>query len=224
MSIEQERELKSLIRRITEQVIRRLLETEKTAQGALVLVPSTVTDKASLIDYLGETYGSGITCAGEGAQTLGFDAFGAGTRQDQQRLMETLMQYADVVLVSPPLWMLKHIAAGDDRGFYEQVFMRALLWEKKTKLILDYEKPKFRRGTFYEGIADALEAIEGMGAEIVSLKLSVSKPEGQLPLVTEAEVNDACREGRKRIRCAEGAIVTPLAWDAAKELGIAIDT
>ena len=222
MIVEEERELKSLIRRITEEVIRRLLAPETVAQGALVLVPGYVTDKAPLIGCLKQNYGN-VTCVGEGVSILGFNTLNIDTDQNKQQLMESLKGYADIVLVSPPLWMLKNIASGDDRGFYEQVFMRSLLWEKKTKLILDYEKPRFKRGTFYEGIADALGAIEGMGAEIVSVPLSVCKPEGQLPLVTETEVNDAYKEGRKRIRCAEGAIVTPLAWDAAKELGIAID-
>jgi len=173
--------------------------------------------------YLQENH-HGVTCTGVGAAILGFNTLNIDTDQGKRALMESLKQYADIVLVSPPLWMLKNIAAGDDRGFIEQVFMRSLLWGKKTRLVLDYEKPRFRRGTFYEGIADALGAIEGMGAGIVSLPLSVGKPEGHLPLVTETEVTDAHREGRKRIRCAEGAIVTPLAWDAARELGIAIDT
>lgn len=225
MMIEEERELKSLIRRITEDVLRRLLEPEKVERGALVLVPSFVTDKAPLITCLKDAYGPEVTCVGVGASALGeaFTTRSIETDQDKQHCMASLKQYADIALYAPPLWMLKNIASGDDRGFIEQVFMRSLLWEKKTKLILDYEKPRFRRGTFYEGIADALGAIEGMGAEIVSLPLSVGRPEGQLPLVTETEVNDAHREGRKRIRCAEGAIVTPLAWDAARELGIAID-
>jgi len=226
MNTAEERELKSLIRRITEEVLRRMLEPEKVEQGALVLVPGYVTDKAPLIAYLKETYGGEVTCIGEGASALdeAFTIHGTETDRDKQQCMASLKQYAEIVLVSPPLWMLRNIAAGDDRGFTEQVFMRGLLWEKKTRLILDYEKPRFRRGTFYEGIADALGAIEGMGAEIVSLPLSVGKPEGHLPLVTETEVVDAHRQGRARIRCAEGAIVTPLAWDTARELGISIDT
>jgi len=225
MRIEDERELKSLIRRITEDVLRRLLEPETVEQGTLVLVPSYVTDKDPLMAYLKENH-HGVTCAGKGASALRevFTAVSIDTDQDKQQLMASLKQYADIILYAPPLWMLRNIAAGDDRGFMEQVFMRALLWEKKTKLLLDYEKPRFRRGTFYEGIADALGIIEEMGAEVRSLPLSVGKPEGHLPLVTETEVTDAHREGRERIKCAEGAIVTPLAWDAARELGISIDT
>jgi hypothetical protein len=226
MNIEEERELKNRIRRIAEKVIRSLMEPEKAAQGALVLVPSFVMDKAPLASCLRLKYGSNVTCTGVGASVLEpeFKAVGFGTPQDQQRLMESLKDYTDIVLVSPPLWMLRNIAGGDDRGIFEQAFIRALLWEKDTALVLDFEKPRFKRGTFFEDLNDALGAIEGMGAKIETLQPPVGKPAGELPLVTETEVNDAHREGRTHIRCAEGAIVTPLAWDAAKELGIAIDT
>lgn len=223
MRIGDERELKSLIRRITEEVLRRILEPEKAAHGALVLVPGYAADREPLTAWLKEAYGNDITCAGIGAAALGFPVRGMESEQDKQQLMESLKQYAAVVLANPPLWMLTNIASGDDRGFTEQLFMRSLLWEKETKLILDYEKPRFKRGTFYERMADALGAIEGMGTEIVTLNLSVGKPEGQLSLVTEAAIAEAYKAGRKRVRCAEGAIVTPLARDAARELGIAIE-
>jgi hypothetical protein len=62
-----------------------------------------------------------------------------------------------------------------------------------------------------------------MGANVVTLKLSVGKPEGQLTLVSEAEIVDAHREGRICVRCAPNAIVTPLARDTAKEIGVSID-
>lgn len=224
MMIEADRELKNLIRRITEEVIRRILEPEKAEQGTLVLVPSFVTDKEPLNEYLKEKY-AGVVCAGEDAFALGeaSQVISIDTRPDQQRLMSSLKQYADIVLYAPPLWMLRNIAAGDDRGFFEQAFMRALLWEKKASVVLDFDKPKFRRGTFFEELSDALGAIEDMGAEIVSLKLSVGRPECELPLVTEAKVIDAHKAGKERIRCAQGAIVTPLARDTAKELGVSIE-
>ena len=176
-------------------------------------------------EYLKEKYGGEAAIAGEGTAALGegFKAVSIDTQQDQQRLMETLKNYRDVVLATPPLWMLKKVAAGDDRGFYEQTFMHALLWEKKVSVVLDFGKPKFKRGTFFEELNDALSAIEEMGAEVVSLKLSVGRPEGELPLVTEAEVVDAQKQGHMRVKCAPGAIVTPLARDTAKELGVSID-
>jgi hypothetical protein len=217
-----DKQLKSLIRRIAEQEIRRLLEPEKTERGALAIIPAFVPDPEPVKAYLKKEYPE-VTLVGEGAQDMGaeFSVACAETRQEKQLLMASLKGYADILLINPPLWMMKNIACGDDRGFYEQAFLRALLWNKNVTVVLDFEKPGFKRGTFFEGINDALSAIEGMGAGIVSLGLSVVKAE-ELELVTEAEVVDAHKQGRERVPCAPGAIVTPLARDRAKELGIEI--
>jgi hypothetical protein len=137
--------------------------------------------------------------------------------------MERLKSFADILLVCPPLWLLQNIAAGDDRGFYEQAFMRALLWHKNVTVLLDFERPGFSRSVFFQGLDDALKALEDMGAKVVSLKLSVGPLDGQLALVTEAKISEAHRDGHSRVRCAPGAIVTPLARDAAREFGIEID-
>ncbi len=225
MNINDERELKILIRRVAEQVIRRMLEPESVETGAIVMMPSFVPDTGPLKEYLKENCKDGLTCAGEGASALGegFKTANMETQHDKQRLMESLKNFKDVLLVSPPLWMLKNIAQGDDRGFFEQAVIRALLWEKTVTVVLDYERPGFKRGTYFESLNDALHAVEGMGASIVSLSLSAGKPEGQLSLVTETEVVDAHKQGRERIACEPGAIVTPLARDAAKELNVSID-
>ncbi len=224
MNIE-ERELIVLIRRIAEQVIREQIQPQSVERGALALVPSFVPDAAPLEQYLLQKYGTDALCTGEGAAALS-DALwkvGSETPEEKQRLMARLKGFADIALVCPPLWMLRNIAQGDDRGFYEQAFMRALLWHKNAWVLLDYERPKFSRGTFFAELNDTLKAIEDMGAKIVSLGLSVGKPEPELSLVTQTEIGEAHRSGFTRVRCAPGAIVTPLARDAAKELGVGID-
>jgi len=220
-----DRELKSIIRRIAERIIREMLEPEKVERGALALVPSFVPDAGPLEQYLKDQYGVEAACAGEGAGMLSdtLRKIPAGTAQEQQRLMERLKSFADIVLVCPPLWLLQNIAAGNDRGFYEQAVMRGLLWHKNVTVLLDFERPGFSRSTFFQGLSDALKAVEDMGAKIISLQLSVGKLDTGLALVTEAEVGEAHRSGRDRVRCAQGAIVTPLARDAARELGVEID-
>lgn len=221
---EDDRELRVLIRSLAEQVIRRLLEPDNVETGAIALIPSFVPDAGPLKAYLKDKYKDGVTLAGEGADALeGFKTQGMRTPQERQAIMSSLKGYADVLLVSPPLWMLKNIAAGDDRGFIEQAFMRSLLWGKTVTVVLDFERPGFSRGTFFGGINDALFAIRDMGASVMSLKLSAGRHEGQLELVTETEIEEAHKQGRQRVRCAPGAIVTPLARDKAKELGISID-
>ncbi len=224
MNIDDSRELKMLIRRVAERVIRQMLEPEKTEKGTLILIPSYIPDIGPLKAYLTSSCQGSLVCAGEGAALLGEGTVAAAeTQQEKQKLMETMKGCSEVLLASPPLWMLKNIASGDDRGFFEQAFMRALLWNKSVTVVLDFEKPRFMRGTYFEGLSDALMAIENMGAKVKTLKLSVGKPEGQYSLVTETEVMDAHKQHKERIRCAPGAIVTPLARDTAKELNVSID-
>jgi len=220
-----EKELKSIVRRIAERVIREMLEPGKVERGALVLAPSFVPDAGPLEQYLKARYGVEAACAGEGAAMLSdtLRRISSETAQERQRLMERLKSFADIVLVCPPLWLLRNIAAGDDRGFFEQAVMRGLLWHKNVTVLLDFERPGFSRSSFFQGLADALQALEDMGAQVKTLKLSVGPMEGELALVTEAEINEAYRSGRSRVRCAAGAIVTPLARDAARELGVEID-
>ena len=220
-----DRELKSIIRRIAEKVVREALEPETVERGALALTPAFIPDAAPLEQYLKQTYGMDVACAGEGALALSetIRRITAETPQERARLMARLKSFADVLLVCPPLWMLQSIARGDDRGYFEQAAMRALLWHKNVTVLLDFEPPKQGRGTFFEGIGDALKALEEMGAKIVTLKLSVGRPEGELTLVTEADVEAAQKAGKARVRCAPGAIVTPLADDAARQLGVAIE-
>lgn len=213
------------IRRITEQVVRQMLEPEKAEAGTLVLAPSYIPDAGPVRRYLVEKHGGNVVVAGERASALreGFQTASVEDPEDKQQLMETLKYYASIVLAMPPLWMLKNITSGDDRGFFEQVFLRALLWSKNVSVVLDFERPKFKHGAFFKELNEALNSLEAMGAEIISLKLSVGAPEEALQLVTEAEVIDAHKAGKERIPCAAGAIITALAWDTAKELGISID-
>jgi hypothetical protein len=48
------------------------------------------------------------------------------------------------------------------------------------------------------------------------------EPEEERTLITESDVQEVYRSGKKEIVCRQGAIVTPLALDRAKELGLAI--
>lgn len=62
-----------------------------------------------------------------------------------------------------------------------------------------------------------------IGSEIISLVPSLKKSGTEFSLVTECEVIGAHETGEYTVRCAKGAIVTPLAKDKAKDLGIKIE-
>lgn len=225
----EEAQLKYIIRKITEQVMNRLIAEGKyipESDGVLTVVPNFITEVASLNIYLKEHYHATITCAlFEEVSSLDrtFEIINTAKKEQQQQLLASLKFYNEVVLAMPALSLLKRIAEGDDTGLVEQIILRAILLEKKVTVVLDYVPPKFKRGTFFESILNAINALEDMGVEIVSLQSSLKSPLKEYCLVTEAEVISAHQSGELTVRCAKGAIITPLAKDKAKELGITIE-
>jgi hypothetical protein len=221
----EETELQNLIRGIVRRVLAQLPSAgENLGGGTLMLAPAWIPDPEPVRRYCSEHALPQITAIGEGARLLGESVrlIGAETQQERADAMALLAGAGGILLVNPTLELMKSIVSGNDEGFYEQLFLRALLWGKNAAVLLDYEKPKFRRGTFFQALNDALGAIEEMGAQVVHLGLAAAKAQERLTLVTERDVIDAYRAHQERIACAAGAIITPLARDTAKELGLYI--
>ena len=224
MKIKDEKELREAILNITEQVIKRIKGADKS-EGTLALIPSYVSDAVQVKKHLREKYGENVILSGDGAAALdeGFRKAEIETHDDRQRLIEALKNHSDIVLVTPPLWIMKNIARGNDKGFFEQIFIQALLWGKKVSVMLDFDKPKPKNSAFFKELDNDLSAIADMGAEIVWMNLPAVESDEGILLVTESEVIDAHKRGKERIKCASGAIVTPLARDSARELEISIE-
>lgn len=218
-------ELQKLIREIVRRVLAQLPSAGESMGGeTILLAPAWIPDPEPVRRYCSQQALTQITAIGEGAHALGDGVclVSADTQQERADAMKLLAGARGIMLVNPTLGLMKAIARGNDEGYFEQLFLRALLWGKDAAVLLDYEKPKFRRGTFFQELNDALGAIEEMGAAVVPLGLSVKKAQERLMLVTEREVVDAYAAHQERVMCAAGAIVTPLARDKAKELGLYI--
>ncbi|MPN41325.1 hypothetical protein SDC9_188868 [bioreactor metagenome] len=103
------------------------------------------------------------------------------------------------------------------------MLLRSILWGKKAHVLLDFTPPRFKRGTFYEKIGDALDALVDMGVSVFTYSCIRPAKAGALALVTENDVVEAFESGKFNIGCVRGAIITPSARDKAKELNIKID-
>lgn len=212
-----ESQIKELIKRIVMEVIRKM-----TGFGnckALALVPGYSAYAVEAAEYLSGR----AACAalfGDAEPLEGIDSKRVENTDDKKALIRTLRDVDEIVLVAPSLSLLTAVANGDDTYFEAMFFEKALLDGKKATVLLDFQPPKFKRGTLFEKVINAVEAVRDMGADVVYLG---AKPQEGYALVTEFEVNQAVKQGVPRIQCALGAIVTPLAKDTAKEKGIAID-
>jgi hypothetical protein len=224
-----EAKLKDIIRRVTERVLERLMAEGiflPEQNGALVVVPNFIPEIASLNEYLKKRFPSGVTCAlfdPSVAMDPSFCCADASGEEQQRRLLSSLKFYEHIVLAMPSLQLLERVASGEDSGAAEQLILRSILLGKKVTLLLDYTPPKFKRGTFFEKMADSISALTDMGVEIVSIVPKLRPAETGCELVTEDEVAEAFRYGERTIRCAKGAVVTPLARDKANELGVTIE-
>lgn len=224
-----EAQTREIIRRVTERVLERLMAEGlflPHQTGALVLVQNFVPETALLNKYLKDRFPSGVTCAvPENFAGLDpeFHTICAAQRDEQQRLFSSLKFYEHIVLAMPSLQLLNRIANGEDSGFLEQLVLRAILLEKNVTVVLDYQPPKFKRGTFFESVVNSITALRDMNVEIVSLVPTLRQADPGCELVTEDKILQAYLYGDRSVQCARGAIVTPLAKDKANELGVTIE-
>ncbi len=221
--------LDTLINEIVDRVLNKIerdMPVDETVQGTLAIFTSYVPSAKSAIRALAQKYGEDVECAlfGEAEfEPFGFTSVKVCDGMAQNQLMQKAAGKGRIVLVTPKISLLEKIAQGDDDGFVEHVFLRSLLWGRKACILLDFVKPKFKRGTFFEKIVDIVDTLTSMGVEISSYTCLGEKIVNTYSLVTENDVTDAAKRGETSILLAEGAIVTPLAAEKARELNIKLD-
>lgn len=216
-----------LIRKIADEVMRRIAKqrepVEETTQTLVLLASQIVGDQAAM-DALRERFTGQLLFAGLGRA---FDAPDAKTvfleEQEIKKLLATAAESDDVVLLAPGINQLENIAYGREGGAAEEVLLRSILWGKRVHMLLDFSPPRFKRGTFYEKIGDALDALTDMGVSVFTYTCIPVADRGAFTLVTENDIVQAYGDGKFKIRCVRDAIVTPAARDRAKELDIKID-
>ena len=146
----------------------------------------------------------------------------ADTPEQRQKIAAGLQDYAEIVAVTPPLWFIRSLARGDDGMFAAQMILRPLLWGTNVTLLLDFALPGYRRGDMMTELTEMLGSLERAGMRLETL-LPRGRAEEPKDFVSEQDVRDAAKAKKLRIQVKEGAIVTQLARDTAKELGIAIE-
>ena len=193
---------------------------------ALVLVPGFVPAPERALAALAAQYGKNLQLV-----FLSDAVFAGGEtpacRLDwatqQNELVELLVRAEHVVLLTPGTALLTRMGAGESPEDFSEALVRRILWGKAVEVLLDFEPPKFRRDTVFARLAEAIDQLTAMGFRFSTYQPCEGGAGDVLALVTEREVVDAKKSGRKMILCAAGAIVTPLAVDTAKELQIHIE-
>jgi hypothetical protein len=216
--------MQNLIAIITEEVLKRLKAMEKPGGGTLAVFQGYIFDAEGVADYLKKNHGD-VYCAmlGDAQPGFGFKTEKVMTQLEKEDFAGRLMGYERIALVTPSLRLIHSIAQGDDTEYAAMLALRPLLWGREVTVLMDFEAPKNRKSPAFAGIAEDLNALEEMGIKIVSLKKENMKGEEPKELVTEQDVKDAAKSESRKVSIKPGAIVTQLAQDTAKELGVTIE-
>ena len=219
-------EIQNLVQQITAEALRQLEQQGGADQGLLAVLSDYVFAAPAVSRYLREQQ-QPLTCAVfEHAQPPGDfgQVLSMATPENRQQLASALQSYSSFVLVTPSLSLLRQLAMGDDREFAALLVLRPLLWGKPVTLLLDFEIPRSRRSAFYEQFSADLGSLESMGLRLVSLPQQAAGREPERKdLVTEQDVKDAYAQEQRSIRIKPSAIVTQLASELARELGVSIE-
>lgn len=211
------------INRIIELVMNEVLSQseEHTSSECLSVFSDNVFDPKGVRKYFS---GKTCVCAQPDDMPLFFDKLKTlKFTADRTELLEQLNDFKEIVLVTPSLSLLNAIAAGDDSTFIAAIMIRSLLWGKNVTILLDFETPKYLRGTIVGLVAENINALEKMGIKFDTLDRKASLEIQAKNLVSERDVTDAIRDGSMKVKAAPGAIITQLAQDTALEHGVVIE-
>jgi hypothetical protein len=195
-------------------------------EATVVLIPSFVPSPNKALACIAERYGENTLLV-----FLDSTEFESGEmpkmRLDwatqKNELIDRLVRAEHAVLLAPGTGLLSRMGGGADGDGFGEALLRRILWGKAVDVLLDFHPPKFKRGTYFAQLAEAIDTLSSMGMRFFTYQPVESGVSGACSLVTERDVIEAKQNGQKSILCAKEAIVTPLARDTAKELQINIE-
>jgi hypothetical protein len=193
--------------------------------ATLVLVTCAFASRAKTMQLITEEYGDDLQYI-VFDEDLDFDfenSMRAGN-MNPQILLNKLSSAERIVLLAPKISTMVNLSRGNDAGLLEQMVLKALLWGIDVSVWLDFKPMKFKRNTFFARVLDAIDALVDMGVDMRTYDCLPAGRAQPLPtLLTERDMIAAHEAGKDRIICADGAIITPSALDAAEQFGIRIE-
>jgi hypothetical protein len=195
-------------------------------EGAKVLIPNFVPSPDKAIASVAERCGNDfelVFLSPVVFQTSGVRSRSIDWKTQPNDLVDLLVNAKTIVLLAPSTGLLRRLGSGQEEEGVGELLLRRILWGKPFDVVMDFNPPKFRRGTCFSQIAEAIDSLCSMGVRFTAYQPADQPAQDAYTLLTERDVIDAKRNGGKTITCTRDAIVTPLAADAAKELQINIE-
>lgn len=205
------------------EVIRRVEEEQRKEQhpeDVVVIVAGKPTCPEKLEKWLSDQYGVGYSTIFFQQNAPPWKHAISADSLSHEQIMDAIGTAKQVILASPELSLLRQIAVGNDEDPVSRLCVRAILWKKEVRLLLDFEPPQFMRNTFFAGVADALDTLKSLNVKVDYYDTGQQAALQRKDFITEKDVLDAAERPEKLILCAIGAIITPSAKDAISQTGV----
>ena len=188
----------------------------------IAVIASPVPDKKRCAAFLLKEFGAGTDILLMNGVEFAADRCRIfKTEMSEEILMQRFIGADELIMVTPTLGVLYALAQGEEADALLTAALRALLWGIKMTIVLDFEPPRFSKGTFYARVADTMNELKSMGIQIAVYRNGKKEEQyAKHSLITEADVLEIKKQGKNRIACTKNVIITPLAKDTMKELGI----
>lgn len=198
------------------------LKQENESTQTVVIVPDLVPFAQSAISELKKRFERGIAAVTFGAESRLEDIpTAAASDLGKRKVMKMIAEAEKIILLAPSLKVISALAQGRDDSLMEYLFLHAALWGKTTEIWMDFEAPQSRRLLPASPIADHVDALKNLGVKwFCYRKKQENKQEEKRILLTEEDVLQAYKAGNAEMVLEKGTMVTPLAKDATRRLGV----
>ncbi len=198
------------------------------ANSHVVLLPELPMSTAEHLAYVGRRFEHDfVTWAGyrnseryygDIAMHLDYDLV-----SEKNSLCARASDFRSVTIVSPSVELLRKLAASDESSPEVSLALYALLHKRKVRILTDFDISDIAPGAFAKNISDLYANVVDMGIEIVKITTEEEEAyDAMAGFINEEMVRQASKQRKREIVVSEKTVVTPLAKDAAEELGVRI--
>ncbi len=227
-------EAEVLIKKVTREVLNRLKDQLTETQRILVVIPKYAENSRRILQYIAADNPSGqlsiLTYNPEINLNLPvkYSLLDISDIQIQNQIITKLTDYNAVYCISPNIKLLENLHSLDDSHFVEWLIIHGMLNYLEVTIIIDHDFKRENLNKVEKKVKDLLKGISQLDILVENINCSnVTRDQenkqygpGKV-LITEQQVEKMYRDGVKDIKGKE-AIITPLAYDKARELGIRV--
>lgn len=160
-------------------------------------------------------------CASDAAGILYKDK-----KEDIKKVFAAITSYKRLEIYAPSIDFLKSLRGGREEDVFVKIALYFLMTKKTVTVRLPYHLDTLPGGAFTKKVKDLLADLWDMGVCFGTLMPGFESLEAKADeagsLITENRIEKCYQSGYRELTVRKGTVVTPLAWERAKELNIHI--